>query len=135
MLLYHEGLVPGNGISLVNPGAFIYWAEIVHTGGGLTVAVLQDPGGVVEIDLADDGPKLFDADCNRVQGVHSSITGGDVTVSKNNLAAGTYYLTVKYDSQSLAGEEPDGGSFTYSWSSSTNDGDPTNQDSLAMKPT
>jgi hypothetical protein len=131
-LLYHGGL-GADAITSVNPGAFIYWAEIIHTGGSLSVDVLQDTA-FVEFDVARDGPKLFDANCDRVRGTQHTVDGGDVTLTRNNLAAGTYYITVKYDSSSLAGEFPAGQSFEYTWATNVNGEGITNEDSLILKP-
>jgi hypothetical protein len=52
----------------------------------------------------NESPRLFDAECERVKGVTVQRTArGQVTLSVSGAVAGEqYYLTVKYDSQSIA---------------------------------
>ena len=103
--------VKAGTIKEVNPGAFILWDEMIAPASSFTVTVDQSaialagtPLSPPLFSVAPDGPKVFDADCNRVQGVAITSTNGDVTFTVSGVTAGDQlYVTVKYDSGSISG--------------------------------
>jgi hypothetical protein len=100
----------GTKINAVTPGVFLYWSVVEADATALNISVQQSavtvqgsPASPPLFDL-NESPKVFDADCKRVQGVKVQRTArGQVTLSVSGAVPGQqYYLTVKYDSQSIA---------------------------------
>jgi len=121
-------------IQAVNPGAFIYWTEVLAPASTFTIDVEQSAAFQL-FAVAQDGPKLFDSNCDRFQTVIvDSVADGQVTVTVTGATPGaTYYLTVKYDSSSLAGAPDPGGSVLYTWETKV-DGSFFAEDSLTLRP-
>jgi hypothetical protein len=89
----------------VNPGVFFYWVRVTAPAGNNTFTITQTitTGNFSGFfDLAG-GSNVFDSNCN---GVSETITqnGNTTTVMFNAPTAGTYFISIKYNSKSIAGD-------------------------------
>jgi hypothetical protein len=99
----------GTKINAVNPGVFLYWSAIEAPATAFELSVHQSAVTVEGLPASpphfnvNESPRLFDAACERVKSVRLQRTArGQVTLSVSGAVPGEqYYLTVKYDSQSI----------------------------------
>jgi len=91
----------------VTPGVFFYWVSVTVPAGNNNVTVTQTITGVntftCKFSIAS-GQNVFNSACNSVSSTIAQNAGtGAVTVSFNAPVAGTYIISIKYDSKSIAG--------------------------------
>jgi hypothetical protein len=91
----------------VTPGVFFYWVAVTRPAGNNVVTVTQAITGVntfnCKFSIAS-AQNVFNSDCNSVSSTISQDPAtGTVTVSFNAPVAGTYIISIKYDSKSIAG--------------------------------
>jgi hypothetical protein len=92
----------------VTPGVFFYWVSVTVPAGNNVVTVTQTITGVntftCKFSIAS-GQNVFTSACNSVSSTISQNAGtGAVTVSFNAPVAGTYIISIKYDSKSIVGD-------------------------------
>ena len=97
---------PANAtIKEVNPGAFFYWVTVTASAGSNTFTINQTitSGNFNTLFSIQSGSNVFNSNCTSV---HPTITqsGGTVSVTFNAPTAGTYIISIKFDSQSLVGK-------------------------------
>jgi hypothetical protein len=108
----------GTLISNVTPGVFFYYMQVTVAAAGpqsftLVHSSLQMPG--VFFDIAS-GSAVFNSSCAKVADVNvQNSTTGDVTISFNAPAAGTYIIGVKFNSKSIQGETAPSPSATFTF--------------------
>jgi hypothetical protein len=93
-------------IHRVNPRAFLYWAAVTVPAGNNIFTITQTitTGNFNTFFTAIvNGSNVFDSDCVSMQRAITQ-SGGTVTVRFNAPVAGTYYIAIKYNTQSLSGE-------------------------------
>ena len=91
----------------VTPGVFFYWVSVTVPAGNNVVTVTQTITGVntftCKFDFAS-AQNVFNSNCGSVSSTIAQNAGtGAVTVSFNAPVAGTYIISIKYDSKSIAG--------------------------------
>ena len=91
----------------VTPGVFFYWVAVTVPAGDNNVTVTQTITGVntftCKFSIAS-GQNVFTSDCNSLSSTIAQNAGtGAVTVSFNAPVAGTYIISIKYDSKSIVG--------------------------------
>ena len=106
MRLHYSLEPPANTtIKEVNPGAFFYWVTVTASAGSNTFTINQTitSGNFNTLFSIQSGSNVFNSNCNSV---HPTITqsGGTVSVTFNAPTAGTYIISIKFDSQSLVGK-------------------------------
>jgi Bacterial pre-peptidase C-terminal domain len=96
--------VGGHGeIKDVKPDAFLYWVAVTVPAGSNTFMVSETitTGNFNTLfDIDKPKSKVFDSNCHDVHGIFTQ-NGGTVTVTFTAPAAGTYYLQVKYKTDSV----------------------------------
>jgi hypothetical protein len=94
-----------SSIKSVAPGVMFYYSTItVPEGGKTTISVDQskDNSSWPFIKIQDTKQViLYGSGCTRIQGTSATETDGKVTLTANNLPAGTYVLGIKYSLSSL----------------------------------
>jgi len=90
----------------VTPGVFFYWVSVTVPAGNNVVTVTQTitTGNFTgKFDFAS-GQNVFNSSCNAVSStIAQNANTGTATVSFNAPVAGTYIISIKYDSKSIAG--------------------------------
>jgi hypothetical protein len=90
----------------VTPGVFFYWVAVTAPAGNNTFTITQTitTGNFTGKFGIASGPNVFNANCGSVSStITQNPTTGAVTLQFNAPVAGTYILSVKYDSKSIAG--------------------------------
>jgi hypothetical protein len=100
--------VNGNGtIKNVTPGVFFYWVKVTAPAGNNSFTITQTitTGNFTgKFDIAS-GSNVFDSTCTSQHPNFTQIPAtGAVTVTFNAPTAGTYFISIKYDSKSVAGD-------------------------------
>ena len=94
-------------INQVSPGVFFYWVKVTVPAGNnnFTITETITTGNFsTPFALANGGNNVFDFNCNGVSNtITQNATTGTVTVSFNAPTAGTYIISLKYDSGSVKG--------------------------------
>jgi hypothetical protein len=95
-------------INQVNPGGFFYWVKVTAPAGSNTFTITQTitTGNFDSffVDIAN-GSNVFNSNCVSVHPrITQNPTTGTVTVQWNAPTAGTYIISIKYNSQSLVGK-------------------------------
>ncbi len=98
-------------IKSVSPGVMFYYSTITIPVGGpstTTVSVTQSKDNNNWPFIAIQDTKqviLYDSNCRKVSATMANVSldGSTVTLTANNLTAGTYYLGIKYSLSSLQG--------------------------------
>ena len=88
------------------PGTFLYWVTVTAPAGNNIFTIKQTiTTGNFDTFFADvgNGSNVFDSDCVRLQRAIRQ-SGDTVTVRFNAPAAGTYFISIKFNSQNLIGE-------------------------------
>jgi len=91
----------------VTPGVFFYWVSVTVPAGNNVVTVTQTITGVntftCKFDFAS-AQNVFNSNCTAVSStIAQNAATGTVTVSFNAPVAGTYIISIKYDSKSIVG--------------------------------
>jgi hypothetical protein len=90
----------------VTPGVFFYWVSVTAPAGNNSFTITQTitTGNFTGKFGTASGPNVFNANCGSVSStITQNPTTGAVTLQFNAPVAGTYILSVKYDSKSIAG--------------------------------
>jgi hypothetical protein len=85
----------------VRPDAFLYWVAVTVPAGNNTLTITQTiTTGNFNTFFLIGGSNVFNSNCGSV---HRTVTqsGGTVTVTFNAPTAGTYFISIKYNSNSL----------------------------------
>jgi hypothetical protein len=91
----------------VNPGVFFYWVRVTVPAGNNSFTITQTitTGNFTDTFDFTTGSNVFDSNC---VSLHPTITQngttGAVTVQFNAPTAGTYIISIKYDSKSIVGD-------------------------------
>lgn len=89
----------------VTPGVFFYWVSVTVPAGNNVFTVTQTitTGNFTgTFDIAS-GSNVFNSSCNSTSNNMTQAANGTVTVSFNAPVAGTYIISIKYDSKSIVG--------------------------------
>jgi hypothetical protein len=98
-------------INQTNPGVFFYWVKVTALAGNNTFTITQTitTGNFNTLFAVTSGSNVFDANC--VNGLKPSFTqsstnatSGTVTVTWVAPNAGTYYISVKFDTSTAVGK-------------------------------
>ena len=90
----------------VTPGVFFYWVSVTVPAGNnvFTVTETITTGNFSTPFLLGGGSNVFNPNCGSASNtITQNTTTGTVTVSFNAPVAGTYIISMKYDSKSIAG--------------------------------
>jgi len=90
----------------VTPGVFFYWVRVTAAAGSNTFTITETvtTGNFSTPFLLGGGSNVFDLNCNSVsETITQNTTNGTVTVTFNAPTAGTYIISLKYDSKSIVG--------------------------------
>ena len=90
----------------VNPGVFFYWVRVTVPAGNNSFTITQTitTGNFTgKFDFAS-AQNVFNSNCTAVSStITQNPNTGTVTVSFNAPVAGTYIISIKYDSKSIVG--------------------------------
>ena len=90
-------------INQVAPGVFFYWVKVTAVAGNnvFTITETTTPqAGFKKFALANGGNNVFNLSCNsQSETITQNPTTGEVTVTFNAPTAGTYIISLKYDSE------------------------------------
>jgi hypothetical protein len=99
--------VKNGAISQVAPGVFFYWVKVTVPAGNnvFTITETITTGNFTRpFALANGGNNVFNLSCNALsETITQNPTTGTVTVTFNAPTAGTYIISLKYDSGSVKG--------------------------------
>jgi len=99
--------VKSGKINQVAPGVFFYWLEVTVPAGNnvFTVTEAITTGNfTTPFSLANGGNNVFNSSCTaQSETITQNATTGTVTVSFNAPTAGTYIISLKYDTGSVKG--------------------------------
>jgi len=99
--------VKSGKINQVAPGVFFYWVKVTVPAGNnvFTISEAITTGNFsTPFALANGGNNVFNLNCNaQSETITQNPTTGTVTVSFNAPTAGTYIISLKYDSGSVKG--------------------------------
>ena len=89
----------------VNPGVLFYWVRVTVPAGNNTFTITQTitTGNFATFFGLASGSNVFDSNCNSV-GPTITQNGNTTTVQWNAAAAGTYFISIKYDPHSVVGQ-------------------------------
>src|SRR5437867_2233046 len=90
----------------VTPGVFFYWVSVTVPPGNnvFTITETITTANFTGKFNFTNGSNVFDSSCNSVSNtITQNATTKDVTVSFNAPVAGTYIISIKYDSKSIVG--------------------------------
>lgn len=94
-------------INQVNPGVFFYWVKVTVPAGNNTFTITQTitTGNFnTPFVLANGGSNVFNSNCNSLsETITQNPTTGAVTVQWNAPTAGTYFISLKFNSSSVKG--------------------------------
>jgi len=93
-------------INQVSPGVFFYWLKVTVPAGNnvFTVTETITTGNFsTPFTLANGGNNVWNNSCNSLSNTITQAANGTVTVSFNAPVAGTYFISLKYDSGSVKG--------------------------------
>ena len=91
----------------VTPGVFFYWVAVTAPAGNNTFTISQTitTGNFTGKFDFTSGSNVFNSSCNSVSDtITQNPTTGAVTVQFNAPTAGTYIISIKYDTHSIAGD-------------------------------
>ena len=91
----------------VTPGVFFYWVSVTVPAGNNVVTITQTitTGNFTGLFDFTSGSNVFNSSCNSVSStITQNPTTGAVTVQFNAPTAGTYIISIKYDTHSIAGD-------------------------------
>ena len=90
----------------VTPGVFFYWVSVTVPAGNnvFTITETITTGNFTGKFSFASGSNVFNSNCNAVSNnMTQKPSTGTVTVSFNAPVAGTYIISIKYDSKSIVG--------------------------------
>jgi hypothetical protein len=90
----------------VTPGVFFYWVSVTAPAGNNSFTITQTitTGNFNTLFNFTSGSNVFSSSCNSVSPtITQNPTTKAVTVQFNAPVAGTYIISIKYDSKSVAG--------------------------------
>jgi len=90
----------------ITPGVFFYWTKVTVPAGNnsFTINETITTGNFSTPFLLGGGSNVFNSSCGSVSETITQNTGtGAVSVSFNAPVAGTYIISLKYNSKSIAG--------------------------------
>src|SRR5207249_773555 len=90
----------------VTPGVFFYWVAVTVPAGNNVVTVTETitTGNFTGLFNIASAQNVFNSSCNSLSStIAQNPNTGTVTVSFNAPVAGTYIISIKYDSKSIAG--------------------------------
>jgi len=93
----------------VTPGVFFYWVSVTAPAGNNSFTITQTitTGNFNTLFNFTSGSNVFSSNCNSVSPtITQNSTTKAVTVMFNAPVAGTYIISIKYDSKSVAGATP-----------------------------
>jgi len=91
----------------VTPGVFFYWVSVTVPAGNNNVTITQTitTGNFTGLFNFASAQNVFNSSCNSVSStITQNPTTGAVTVQFNAPTAGTYIISIKYDTHSIAGD-------------------------------
>jgi len=101
--------VKNGQINQVNPGVFFYWVRVTVPAGNNSFTITQTitTGNFNNFFDIQSGSNVFNSNCDSQ---HPTITqnAGTTTVQWNAPSAGTYFISIKFSSQSLKGKPAPG---------------------------
>jgi hypothetical protein len=98
--------VSNGKINNVTPGVFFYWVKVTVPAGNNSFTITQTitTGNFNTFFNTQSGSNVFDSSCNSQHPtITQNTTTGAVTVQWNAPTAGTYIISIKYDSKSIVG--------------------------------
>ena len=98
--------VKNGQINQVAPGVFFYWLKVTVPAGNnvFTITETITTGNFTRtFSLANGGNNVWNNSCNSISNTITQAANGTVTVSFNAPVAGTYFISLKYDSGSVKG--------------------------------
>ena len=90
----------------VTPGVFFYWVSVTVPAGNNVVTVTETitTGNFTGLFNIASAQNVFNSSCNSLSStIAQNPNTGTVTVSFNAPVAGTYIISIKYDSKSIVG--------------------------------
>ena len=105
-LLSVDYAVKNGLINQLAPGVFFYWLKVTVPAGNnvFTVTETITTGNFTRpFSLANGGNNVWNNSCNSLSNTITQAANGTVTVSFNAPVAGTYFISLKYDSGSIKG--------------------------------
>jgi len=92
-------------IKSVSPTAFLYWVAVTAPAGSNTFTITQTitTNNFASLIPITSGSKVFNSNCGSVP-LTITQNGGTVSATFNAPAAGTYFISIKYNSKSLNGK-------------------------------
>jgi hypothetical protein len=89
-------------INKVQPTAFLYWVAVTAPAGSNTFTITETitTGNFNSVIAITNGSKVYNSNCGSVP-LTITQSGGTVSVTFNAPAAGTYFIAIKYNAQSL----------------------------------
>jgi len=90
----------------VTPGVFFYWVKVTVPAGNNSFTITQTitTGNFTGVFNFASGSNVFNSNCNSVSNTMTqNTTTGAMTVQFNAPTAGTYIISIKYDSKSIVG--------------------------------
>jgi hypothetical protein len=91
----------------VTPGVFFYWVSVTAPAGNNTFTITQTitTGNFTGKFDIQSGSNVFNSNCvSQHPTITQNTTTGAVTVQFNAPTAGTYIISIKYDTHSIAGD-------------------------------
>src|SRR4029077_14110513 len=91
----------------VTPGVFFYWVSVTVPAGNNVFTITQTitTGNFTGLFDIQSGSNVFTSNCNSLHPtITQNTTTGAVTVQWNAPTAGTYIISIKYDSKSIVGD-------------------------------
>jgi hypothetical protein len=91
----------------VTPGVFFYWVSVTVPAGNNSFTITQTitTGNFTGKFDIQSGSNVFNSNCvSQHPTITQNTTTGDVTAQWNAPTAGTYIISIKYDTHSIAGD-------------------------------
>jgi len=95
----------------VTPGVFFYWVSVTVPAGNNSFTITQTitTGNFAGLFDFTSGTGVFSSNCNSLSNtITQNPTTGAMTVQFNAPTAGTYIISIKYDSKSIVGDPAPG---------------------------
>jgi len=100
--------VKNGQINQVNPGVFFYWVKVTVPAGNNSFTITQTitTGNSTSVFFdVQSGSNVFDSSCtSQHPTITQNPTTGAVTAQWNAPTAGTYFISIKYNASSIAGD-------------------------------
>jgi hypothetical protein len=115
-------VVGGKVKNNVTPGVFFYWVKVTAPAGSNSFTITQTitTGNFTGVFDTQSGSNVFDSNCtSQHPTITQNTTTGAVTVQFSAPTAGTYIISIKYDSSSIAGDPAPTGNGTVHYNFAT----------------